>query len=64
MTGVLTFDGAEYGFADGAPLLVTAHTPAGPGTAVEKPGSFDLPLELPPYAAIAHVVAERDRQTP
>ena len=56
ISGHLDFDGAEYGFAEQATLLVTLRTENGPAVSVEKPCTFALNLDVPAYGVIAYEI--------
>ncbi|MCE5218174.1 DUF6259 domain-containing protein [bacterium] len=55
----LKMDGTRYGFAKGSTLSVTPRSEDGSGTAMTRPATFDLPVELPAYGAIAYEIAAR-----
>ena len=61
LSGDLTFDGTEYGFAEEATLLLTPRTEDGAGVAVAKPCSFELRLDVPAYGAVAYEAAAKQQ---
>jgi hypothetical protein len=53
----LKMDGTRYGFAKGSTLSVTPRNEDGLGTAMSRPATFDLRVEVPAYGAIAYEIA-------
>ncbi|MFQ6132489.1 MAG: DUF6259 domain-containing protein [Armatimonadota bacterium] len=52
----LRFDGEDYGLGPAKTLTITPRDEGGPRQPFERPSDFEMPIDLPPYGAIAYEI--------